>query len=425
VTVRVLHLVHQYFPEHVGGTELYTQAVTRALARAGHQVSVFHRRFGAGEGLQVSEDEGVAVYAAWSAAPDPARRFLAVFGDSTMERLFEVALAEAQPDLVHVEHLMGLPVDMMRVLQRRGIPLVVTLWDYWWICANAQLITNYDQQVCPGPDRLWLNCARCALARAGAPAAWPAAPGLAPLFALRAHRLRALLGRAGAVIAPMPFVKRWFASHGLPPDMIQVLRPGVERPEAEITPRPADGCLRFAAIGGLSWQKGIHVLVEAFARMRGPAELWIAGNESFDPAYSRHLRALADPRVRFLGVLDRRQVWECLAQVHVVAVPSLWYETLSFIAHEAFVAGLPVVASRLGVLADVVHDGVDGLLVAPGDVAAWQAAMQRLVDAPEQFERLRAGVRPPLTMEDHLAALMQVYSQVLDRSRLTAAPHSG
>jgi glycosyltransferase involved in cell wall biosynthesis len=425
MTVRVLHLVHQYIPEHVGGTELYTQAVTRALARAGHQVSVFHRRFEAGEGLHVSEDEGVAVYAAWSGALDPARRFLAVFGDGAIERSFEVALEQAQPDLVHVEHLMGLPVDMARVLERRRIPFVVTLWDYWWICANAQLITNYDQQVCAGPGRLWLNCARCALARGGAPAAWPAAPGLAPLFALRARRLREPLARAGAVIAPMPFVKRWFASHGLPPDMIQVLRPGVERPVAEITRRPADGCLRFAAIGGLSWQKGIHVLVEAFARLRGPAELWIAGNESFDPAYSRHLRALADPRVRFLGVLDRRQVWECLAQVDVVAVPSLWYETLSFIAHEAFVVGLPVIASRLGVLADVVRDGVDGLLVAPGDVAAWQAAMQRLLDDPEEMERLRAGVRPPMTVDEHLSTLTQLYSQVLDRSRLTAAHHSG
>jgi glycosyltransferase involved in cell wall biosynthesis len=311
------------------------------------------------------------------------------------------------------------------ILVRHRIPFVVTLWDYWWVCANAQAITNYDRQVCPGPDRLRLNCARCALARSGATAAAPAAPALMPLFALRERRLSAVLEKAAALIAPMPFVKTWYEAHGVPPGRIRVLRPGVERPAGMLSPAPAHGGVRFAAVGGLSWQKGIHVLVEAFGRLYGDAELWIAGDESFDPAYSRDLRAMAGPRVRFLGALDRRQVWECLAQVDVVAVPSLWYETLSFVAHEAFVVGLPVIASRLGVLADVVRDGVDGLLVTPGDAGAWQAAMQRLLDDPAELRRLRAGVRPPITMDEHLAALTQLYGQVMNPARLTESRDGG
>ena len=423
--MRILHLVHQYFPDHVGGTEMYTRAVTRALARAGHQVSVFHRRFAGGAGLQERQDEGVTAYAGWSGALSPTRRFTATFADAVIARTFEGVLAEAQPDVVHIEHLMGLPVEVVRSLERRRIPFVVTLWDYWWVCANAQLITNYGRQVCPGPDRLWLNCARCALARSGAGAAWPAAPALSPLFALRERRLRDVLRGAGALIAPMPFVKAWYERHGLPPGTIRVLRHGVERPPEEIGPRPKDGRVRFAYMGGLSWQKGVHVLIEGFNRLHGDAELWIAGNEAFDPAYSRELRALAGPRVRFLGVLDRRQVWDHLAQVDVVAVPSLWYETLSFIAHEAFVAGLPVIASRLGVLADVVREDVDGLLVTPSNGGAWQAAMQRLLDDPGELDRLRAGVQPPATMDEHLAGLTQVYAWAMKQPLLTGEPFAG
>jgi glycosyltransferase involved in cell wall biosynthesis len=423
--MRLLHLVHQYFPEQVGGTEMYTRAVSTALASAGHRVSVFHRSFAAGEGLQVREDEGVTVYAAGSGAHSPARRFFATFGDPAMVRAFEDVLAQAQPDVVHVEHLMGLPVEMVRVLESHAIPFVITLWDYWWVCANAQLITNYGRQICPGPDHLWLNCGRCALARSGAAAAWPAAPALTPIFALRQRHLRDVLSRASALIAPMPFVKAWYESHGVPPGRIRVLRHGVERPAGAIAHRPKDGCVRFAYLGGLSWQKGVHVLIEAFNRLRGDAELWIAGNEAFDPAYSRELRALAGPRVRFLGVLDRPQVWDHLAQVDVVAVPSMWYETLSFIAHEAFVAGLPVIASRLGVLADVVRDGVDGLLATPGDADAWQAAMQRLVDDQGELARLCSRVRPPATMDEHIAALTQIYDQVMNQARLTGGLPSG
>jgi glycosyltransferase involved in cell wall biosynthesis len=234
-----------------------------------------------------------------------------------------------------------------------------------------------------------------------------------------------VLQKAEALVTPMPFVKNWYEAHGVPPGRIRVLRPGVERPARVLGPGSDPDGVRFAAIGGLSWQKGIHVLVEAFGGLHGDAELWIAGDESFDPAYSRRLRSLAGPRVRFLGVLNRQQVWERLAQVDVVAVPSLWYETLSFIAHEAFVAGLPVIASRLGVLADVVRDGVDGLLVEPGNAGAWQAAMQRLVDDPAELRRLRAGVRPPITMDEHLAALTQLYDQVRDQARLTRTLPAG
>ena len=91
---------------------------------------------------------------------------------------------------------------------------------------------------------------------------------------------------------------------------------------------------------------------------------------------------MAGPRVRFMGELSREQVWGCLAKVDVLVVPSLWYEAFSLIAHEAFLAGIPVIASRLGALAEVVQDGVDGLLVPPSDVSAWTATLQRLVDEP-------------------------------------------
>jgi glycosyltransferase involved in cell wall biosynthesis len=167
--------------------------------------------------------------------------------------------------------------------------------------------------------------------------------------------------------------------------------------------------VRFAYIGGLSWQKGVHVLIEAFGQVQGQAELWIGGDESFDPDYVAHLRALATGRVRFLGRLTREQVWQTLAKVDVVTVPTLWYETFSFIVSEAFTAGIPVVASRLGPLSDRVRDRTDGFSVPPGDVEAWRATLQRLVDDPELRARLQANVEPPVTLEQHVDQLESLY----------------
>ncbi|MGC9395513.1 MAG: glycosyltransferase, partial [Anaerolineae bacterium] len=107
------------------------------------------------------------------------------------------------------------------------------------------------------------------------------------------------------------------------------------------------------------------------------------------------------------------EVWQALVDADVVVVPSLWYETFSFLVSEGFIAGKPVLASRLGPLADRVRDAVDGLLLAPGDVAAWREAMQRLVDSPDDLARLRQNVRVPLSLEEHEAALTALYTHIV------------
>ncbi len=378
----------------------------------GYQAGIFYRRSAVGVGLEQRVEDGVSVWAAWAGSISPQGRYLAAFGDVPIERTFERTVDEFRPDLVHVQHLMGLPVQVLRIIRRRRIPYVVTLHDYWWICANAQLLTNFGQQICDGP-RLWLNCGRCALARAGMGALWPAAPALAPLLAARARLQRQALGQADRLIAPTSFVKTWYVTHGVSAGQIEVLPHGIERSALPARRKRPTGTLRFACIGGLAWQKGVHVVVEAFERLSGEVELWVAGSEAFDPVYAQRLRSQAGPRVRFMGGLTREQVWACLAEIDVLAVPSLWYEAFSLIAHEAFTVGIPVVASRLGALAEVVHDGVDGLLVPPGDVDAWSAALQRLVDDPALLDRLRAGVRPAMDMAQHAQSLCSVYERSL------------
>ena len=398
--MHILHLVHQYMPDHVGGTELYTRWLALELHQRGHRVTVFHRRSAEGTGQEDRTDQGLDIRAAWTGSVTPTQRFLDTFSDPPMVRLFERTLENIRPDVVHIQHLMGLPHTLVGAIQRQGIPFVITLWDFWWVCANAQLLTNNSHQVCDGPQA-YLNCARCALARADRPWLWPAAPVVAGLLAWRNHLLRRIMQNADGLIAPTEFVRRWYASHDVPTEKLLTIQPGLEYPTTVSRHRqPTDRPVRFAYIGGLTWQKGIHVLVDAFSGVQGASELWIAGDESADPEYVAQLRERATPSVRFLGRLTREEVWETLAQVDVVVVPTLWYETFSFIVSEAFAAHAPVVASRLGPVADRVRDGVDGLLVPPGNVAAWRAALQRLVDKPDLLARLRASVRPPTTVAE-------------------------
>ncbi|MDP9171223.1 MAG: glycosyltransferase, partial [Acidobacteriota bacterium] len=102
----------------------------------------------------------------------------------------------------------------------------------------------------------------------------------------------------------------------------------------------------------------------------------------------------------------------------LLAVPSQWLETGPLVVLEAFAAGTPVLGSDLGGIAELVRDGVDGVLVKPaGSVAAWAQAMRRLCGQPELLIRLRAGIRPPRHTREVALEMMPVYRNALARDR--------
>ena len=416
--MRILHLVHQYMPEYVGGTELYTRWLAEGLSALGHQASVFYRA--PSDQLILShrtDAHNVGVGSAGAGVVTPKRRFLAIFGDSHLLTSFQKVLAEESPDLLHIQHLMGLPLSLIDELVRQNIPYIVTLHDYWWVCANAQLLTNYNQTVCDGPRAYW-NCARCALARGGKLGLFPALPPLVGLLGWRNWLLRRALAAAARIIAPTRFVADWYAQHGVSAERMTVIPHGLPLPNtlpvagSDITAvggRQSTVSIRFAYIGGLSWQKGVHVLIEAFNDLGEGAELWIAGDESAEPDYVAQLRQSASKRVRFLGRLNREDVWQILANVDAIVMPSVWYESFSIIISEAFSMGVPVIASNIGALADRVQHEKDGLLTPPGDATAMRQTLQRFLDEPDLLAQLQQGIQPIQSIEDHAVEMETVY----------------
>lgn len=411
--MRLLFVVHQSLPRWMGGTELYTQQLAEALVRRGHVLRVFAREFGA-RGLERDELHGVVIDRVHTPTRSDAALFRATFGAAEIERAFGRVLAEFQPDAVHFHHLLGLPAALFWRAVQAGLPTVITLHDYWFVCSNTKLLTNDDDQLCAGP-RAWINCARCGLARLDMRAAFPAAPLIAPLFAARDWVVRRVLQRADRLIAPSRFLRDVHLRFGVKPERVRVVPTGIQPPPFPPSPRDASrNELRVLYVGALLPLKGVHVLVEAFNGLPPEAQLRIVGDPERDAAYARRLRAQAHhPGIRFLGALERDRVWARLAEADVVAVPSLWYENSPLVVQEAFAVRRPVLASRLGALAELVRDGVDGWLIPAGDVEAWRKALVRLAQRPAKIEQLQSGISPVRTV-DHLARDMEaVYAGLL------------
>ncbi len=122
------------------------------MAAGGHATALFYRTYVDAPRLHERVEGATICYAAAAGPFDPTRRLLATFGDAALQQAWTQVLDRFRPDIVHVNHLMGLPANLLSELRTRKIPYVVTLLDYWWVCANANLLTNYDQTACGGPQ---------------------------------------------------------------------------------------------------------------------------------------------------------------------------------------------------------------------------------------------------------------------------------
>ena len=417
--MRILHVVHQYVPDHVAGTELYTQMVARAQVAAGHDVAVFTplNRAGTFEGQAVPE-EGVRVYRVPVGPREATAVFLSTFRQPALIEAFAAVLAAERPDVVHVQHLMGVPSAVGGALRGAGVPYVLALHDYWYGCANGQLLTNDTATICAGPSPHFGNCGRCAAARGGLPAAL--GPLFAPLMAWRNARLEPVFAAAARVLAPNAFVADTYTALGFPAERMVInplgldAPPGLaERVAARRAARPV-GPPRFGYVGSIARQKGVHVLIEALNGLPDDAAtLDVYGDMRTFADYAAELRALArHPGIRFHGLLGRDRLWDTLAELDALVLPTLWYEASPLVIREAFAAGLPLVASAIGAPGHMVRDGVDGLLFPPGDVAALRLVLLALVERPALLAQLRAAILPVRTVADHVAQIEAIYKQI-------------
>jgi len=366
-------------------------------------------------------EDGVHVYRVPAGGRGPSAVFRSTFYHPSLAAAFAVVLAREQPDIVHLQHLMGIPTTIGAQIIQAGLPYVITLHDYWFGCANGQLLTNDTEMICAGPDVHFYNCGRCAVARAGlTTAAGLMSFPVAPIMRRRNALLRPIFEGATRIMIPNEFVRRVFAGMGFSTESIVLIPLGLDAPPelaARIARRRAEratGGIKLGYLGSLSPQKGLHVLVEAINGLPNAVSLDIYGDPTVFPDYVAGTRATSrHPGVRFNGVLARERLWDALGELDALVMPTLWYEASPATIREAFAAGLPVIASDLGAPGSMVRHGVDGLLFPPGDAAALREILRELIEQPERLAELKAHIPPVRTEADHVAQIEETYHATL------------
>ena len=442
VSADVLHVPYTFFPDPVGGTEIYVVGLAEALRHYGVQSAVaapgdvddsyLHDevpifRFATGTGADLERAYG---------APDP-----------RAARSFTTLIARLRPGIVHLHALTAaVSVALVDAAHAAGGKVVLTYHTPTVSCARGTMMWM-GRAPCDGTlDRR--RCTRCALAQHGVPpflreaiARMPQAIGDAlgqarlAGAAFTALRLPSLVGaghqrfadlarKVDRIVAPCRWVCEVLRRNGVPEEKLVLCRQGLSRhsgrqalPQPNLASRAAGRVLRLGYFGRLDPTKGVDIVVDALRRAPNAAvrfEIYGIRQPGYE-AYAATLEhaAAKDPRVVFLSALPPEAVGEAMRRCDLVVVPSRGLETGPLVVLEAFAAGTPVFGAELGGIAELVSDRVDGLLIRPEDPSAWASAIVALAAAPEQVARLRAGIRPPRTMDDVARDMAGLYQALL------------
>lgn len=316
---------------------------------------------------------------------------------AALERL----LRDQRFDIIHLHSwFKRLSPAILPVLARAGTPVVQTLHDYRTVCSRSTMFRDGG------------ICRECAGGRR-----WPAlrhrcngsvAKTLASIAEMTiADRVgyRAIVRRFLPVSA---FQRRLLSGMGVPDARMRTLPNPVAIPPA-FTP-VAGGPVVFA--GRLEIYKGAQLFAD-LARMRPHMDFVLAGEGSLHAAIAADRPA----NLRLLGHLDQAGLARVVAGARCVVVPSLAPETFGLAAAEALAAARPVIASRTGGLAEIVRDGIDGILVEPGDLDGLAGALDRVLADPDRAGAMgragRARVAEAYSEDRFHERLMAIYEEVM------------
>ena len=404
--MRILMLA-QFYPPTIGGEERHARDLSTELVARGHDVAVatlWH------EGLPaLACDHGVRIYRIRSSLrrmgmlfSDQERQHSPPFPDPEALWALRRIILRERPEIVHAHNWIVHSFTPLKAWSKAK--LVVTLHDPSLICAKKRFM--YHEVVCSGPALK--KCLGCAAEHYGVAKGVPTVLANQVWGKVERQTVDMFLPVSKAIAEVSQLAKYGVAYRVIPnfvPDDVDVCRSDTAPFLAQL---PKDNYLLF--VGDIMRDKGVEVLLRAYAEMRSHVPLVLIGRPvtNFSPTLP--------PDTQILQSWPHAAVMSAWSRCTFGLVPSLVLDASPTVAMEAMSIGRPVIASRIGGLSDIVVDGETGFLVPPGDWRALREAIQRLLDDPSLRERLGAMAKQRVVefqARTVVPRIEQVYQELL------------
>jgi len=411
--MRILHFVHNFPPEFRGGTELYVMNLSQRQARAGNKIRVVAGSAKEHEGDdQKFELAGRVRVTRIFKRPEEYAHPIDPY-TARLSNDFRKLILDFHPDIVHVHHWHMLTIDLVRMARDLGIPVVLTLHDFYPVCSRFFRIRPGNSDVCP-PSQSPGECYNCIRKELNP---WPAE--LVDALYKRRLSLGDEIAAASFIYTFSNTVAAFYREISyLPSFDIDVMPIGLLRPLIKTKPKETCHPLKIVTWGGHAEVKGTHILLEAASRrdIRDSVEIHILG-KIVNPAYKDRLENLASNcAASFHGYFPESEKPLIGSKYDLAVFPTQAFETYSIVVDEALSMGMPVIATKPGAQGERLGNG--GIVVPTGDVDALADGISRFLDNSFRLRTAHEAASIEVgTMDQHWSKLRTVYNRLIDDKR--------
>ena len=410
--MRILFVVHQFYPEYAGGTEKVCFQLARAAQRAGHFVRVLCCRVSQWE----NEGDELLVDSVYRGIPVSAFRHKDLPPNADIDLPVNTQLSHAvtkmleqeQYDVAHVMHTMRMGSALEAIMGNR-LPYLLSITDFFTQCFRINLI-DVNKRLCDGAEGGESCAKKCQVA------SWTAKQ-----LIVRNAKFRHILFGASERICPSKYVQNKFISEF--PDMnFRVIEHGIDLNKAIIQREQHDYStnetkpLVFGFVGSFVPEKGLECLIEAFQAVRSPGiRLHLYGGFFGRDSYQEKITELvdADDRIELNPFVEADRIYSVLMEFDVFCLPSIVPETYSLVLRESAAAGTPVLVSDFGAQADFVNEHGCGAVLGAGSRKDWSEAIEELIKNPEILNDWKQNLPLPDRLEEEAFYYQSLYRQTI------------
>jgi len=390
-----------------GGAEVYMHELSEKLRERGHEVHAFSTK--SPKNLQSDDKEFFVRRYNYDRkegmAKDAEKAFNFIWNKEAKQSL-DAQLTEQKPDVIHLHNIYHhLTSSILSIIRKHKIPCVQTLHDYKLACPNYKMYTQGSVcERCKGGKYHNAILHKCLF------------PGLAPNILAAAEMSLTKITHSyertvKTFICPSKFMMQKMEDWGEPPGKLTYLPNPVQIPAEASSAR---GRGDYVFIGRLYPEKGIETLIRAAARVPS-VKLCVVGEGPDRHKLESLANQIAEGRINFLGFQTGEELKRIRREAKALCIPSVWYENAPLTALEAMAEGVPLIASDIGGLPELVTDGVSGFLAKPDSIESWIEALQQMETFTNE-QRLELGdygrdqAIKNFGWESHLDALERIYT---------------
>lgn len=376
--MRVLIISSLFPPFVLGGAEMAASSLATWLATHGHTVTVLtsapqpdqvesSRR---SDGTQVERRFFPNSYSIFDTKERPLLKkagwHIRDHFNRYSEKICREVIESFKPDIVNTHDLQGIGYNLLREIGAQGLPCVQTLHDFGFLCVKMTMFHN--GRSC---KRRHFSCAASGWVKHRYLASIKRLSFWSPSQALLERHREHLPPHSEATFIPLPLL--------------------FSKPTPSALPSPIITRPRLLYVGQVMSRKGVDFVLAVLAELSATLDfdcVVVGSGSSLETLREKYGTA---SWLKFAGRVAPEAVADFMSQANLLLIPSLWFENSPLVAYQAIQLGLPILASDVGGLPELVRTGVNGELLPPGDATRWSARLRALLAAPERLRELRTG----------------------------------